>query len=184
MVKTSLPGVAGVAASNPGRTALVWRSRRITYGDLDRRVNRLARALQARGASPDSPVAVALGNRPEFVEVALASARLGARLVPASWRSTADELEYLIHDSGAVLLVSEPGARAQDLGPTLHAGDEYERALAEHSGAPIPGATTPDFVATRVYTSGTTGRPKAIVRPTSAGPWTHGARPNASLLDF
>jgi long-chain acyl-CoA synthetase len=184
MAKTSPPGVAGVAASNPGKTALVWHTRRITYGDLDRRVNRLARALQARGASPEAPVAVALGNRPEFVEVALASARLGARLVPASWRSTTDELEYLIGDSGAVLLVSEADPRAQDLGPTLHAGDEYERALAEHSGAPMPGATTPDFVATRVYTSGTTGRPKAIVRPASAGPWTHGARPNASLLDF
>jgi long-chain acyl-CoA synthetase len=133
---------------------------------------------------PDSPVATVLGNRPEWIEVALASARLRAGLVPASWRSTTDELDYLVRDSHAVLLVSEPNARAQDLGPTLHLGDEYERALAEHSDAAIPDATTPDLVAVRVYTSGTTGRPKAIVRPTTAGPWTHGARPNTSLLAF
>ena len=101
-------------------------------------------ARSARVASGrDAPVATVLGNRPEWVEVALASARLGARLVPASWRSTTDELDYLLRDSGAVLLVSEPGARAEDLGPTLHVGDEYERALAEQSDAPIPGATTP-----------------------------------------
>ena len=166
-----------------GRPPWSGTTRRVTYGELDRRVNQLARALE-RGVGPDAPVATVLGNRPEWVEVALASARLGARLVPASWRSTTDELDYLLRDSGAVLLVSEPGARADDLGPTLHVGDEYERALAEHSDAAIPGATTPDFVATRVYTSGTTGRPKAIVRPVSAGPWTHGARPNTSLLDF
>ena len=84
-------------------------------------------------------VATVLGNRPEWVEVALASARLGARLVPASWRSTTDELDYLLGDSGAVLLVSEPGARADDIGPTLHVGDEYEHAIAEHSDAADPG---------------------------------------------
>lgn len=184
MASTNPPGVAGAATTMPGKTALVWQTHRITFGELDRRVNQLARALGARGVGADAPVATVVANRPEWVEVALASARLGARLVPASWRSTTDELDYLLRDSGAVLLVTEPGARADDLGPTLHVGDEYERALAEQSDAPIPGATTPDFVATRVYTSGTTGRPKAIVRPASAGPWTHGARPNTSLLDF
>jgi long-chain acyl-CoA synthetase len=83
-----------------------------------------------------------------------------------------------------VLLVSDDNARADDVGPTLHVGEEYERALAEHTDVAIPGATSPDMVAVRVYTSGTTGRPKAIVRPTSAGTWTAGARPNTSLLQF
>jgi long-chain acyl-CoA synthetase len=184
MADTDTPGVAGMAASDPEKVALVWGDRRIPYGTLDARVNRLARVLRARGVGPDAPVATVLGNRPEWIEVALASARVGARLVPASWRSTTDELDYLVRDSGAVLLVSEPNARAQDLGPTLHVGDEYERALDEQSDAPIPEASTPDLVAVRVYTSGTTGRPKAIVRPTTAGPWTHGARPNTSLLAF
>lgn len=184
MASTNAPGVAGVAGSDPAKTALIWHDRRVTYGELDHRVNQLARELDARGVGPDAPVATVLGNRPEWVEVALASARVGARLVPASWRSTTDELDYLVRDSGAVLLVKGDEARTDDLGPTLHAGDEYERALAAHSDGAIPGASTPDFVAVRVYTSGTTGRPKAIVRPTSAGPWTHGARPNTSLLDF
>ena len=184
MANTNAPGVAGAAASDPGKIALIAGDQRVTFGELDARVNRLARVLGARGVGPDAPVATVLGNRPEWVEVALASARLGTRLVPASWRSTTDELDYLLGDSGSVLLVSEPSARADDIGPTLHVGDEYEQAIAEQSDAAIPGATTPDFFAARVYTSGTTGRPKAIVRPASAGPWTHGARPNTSLLDF
>ena len=162
----------------------MWHDRRVTYGELDRRVNRAARALAALGAGPDAPVATVLGNRPEWVEVALASARVGARLVPASWRSTTDELDYLVRDAGAVLLVRDPDARADDVGPTLHVGDDYERALEEHSDDPIPDARSPDVVAVRVYTSGTTGRPKAIVRASSAGQWTPGARPNTSLLDF
>ncbi len=162
----------------------MWHERRVTYGELDRRVNRAARALAALGAGPDAPVATVLGNRPEWVEVALASARVGARLVPASWRSTTDELDYLLRDAGAVLLVRDPDARADDVGPTLHVGDDYERALEEHGDDPIPDARSPDVVAVRVYTSGTTGRPKAIVRAGSAGQWTPGARPNTSLLDF
>jgi long-chain acyl-CoA synthetase len=162
---------------------LVWRERRLTYGELDARVNRAARALDALGVGPDAPVATVLGNRPEWLEVALASARVGARLVPASWRSTTDELDYLLRDSSAALLVRDPDARADDIGPTLHVGDDYERALAEHSDEPL-GAPSPDLVAVRVYTSGTTGRPKAIVRADSGGQWTAGARPNSSLLQF
>src|SRR6476646_4664883 len=135
MADSRAPGVAGAAASDPGKSALIWGDRRISYGELDARVNRLARVLGARGVGPDTPAATVLGNRPEWVEVALATARLGARLVPASWRSTTDELEYLLTDSGAVLLVSETGARADDVGPTLHIGDEYERAIAEQSDA-------------------------------------------------
>ena len=114
-----------------------------------RRVNRLARVLRAHGVGPDAPAATVLGNRPEWVEVALATARLGARLVPASWRSTTDELDYLVNDSRAVLLVSEPSVRADDVGPTLHVGDEYERAIADQSDAAIPGASTPDYFAAR-----------------------------------
>jgi long-chain acyl-CoA synthetase len=184
MAANSPPGVAGVAASDPAQAALVWHDRRVSFGELDRRANQVARALRARGVGPDTAVATVVGNRPEWIEVALASARLGARLVPASWRSTTDELDYLVRDSGAVLLVRDPDARADDIGPTLHVGDEYERALVEQSDAPLPSPSSPDHVSVRVYTSGTTGRPKAIVRASTTSQWTVGARPNTSLLDL
>ncbi|TMK57773.1 MAG: hypothetical protein E6G60_16540, partial [Actinobacteria bacterium] len=97
-VPDALFGIAAQAAVCPDRVALVCGDRRVTFSELDRRVNRAARVLRARGVGDGSPVAIALRNGPEHVEVALAAARLGAAVVPASWRSTEDELEYLVED--------------------------------------------------------------------------------------
>jgi long-chain acyl-CoA synthetase len=168
----------------PQKPAIVWNDRRVTYRELDARANRAAWALRARGVDRDAPVAVALRNRPEFVEVALATARLGARLVPVSWRSTTDELDYLVRDSQAVLVVSERDARAADVGPTLHVGEDYERALSDQPATAVPGAAVPDGVATRMYTSGTTGRPKAIVRAAGGGPPVDTQRQGTFFLEF
>ena len=163
-VPDALFGIAAQAAVCPDRVALVCGDRRVTFSELDRRVNRAARVLRARGVGDGSPVAIALRNGPEHVEVALAAARLGAAVVPASWRSTEDELEYLVEDAGVALVVAEEDARAGEVAATLHTGKEYEAELARHDGAALPDARVPEVVASRMYTSGTTGRPKAIIR--------------------
>ncbi len=111
-------------------------------------MNQLARALAARGVGRDAPVATVLGNRPEWVEVALASARLGARLVPASWRSTTDELDYLLRDSGAVLLVSEAdGSRRRPRADAPRGRRVRARARRALGRGRSPARRSPDFVA-------------------------------------
>src|SRR5436309_2237822 len=89
----------------------------------------------------------------------------GADLVPISWRAKDDEITYLLEDSKAELLVAEEGVSAEI--PVLHYGDAYETALRAENDEPLPGSPPIAPPSIRFYTSGTTGRPKAVERPRS-----------------
>ncbi|NOY46506.1 MAG: o-succinylbenzoate--CoA ligase [Deltaproteobacteria bacterium] len=170
------------------REAVVDGDRRLTYRDLNRRVNRSARALQALGVKPGDRVGLLAYNRVEFVEVIFAAAKLGAILVPLNWRLTAPELDYILTDSGAETLLFDPAleALARELCASacvrrvvcLGAGSPlgahaYEACLAAQPDAepevsPRPDGDTPHIL---MYTSGTTGRPKGAVLSQGASFW-------------
>jgi fatty-acyl-CoA synthase len=87
------------------RTALIAGERRITYTELDRRTDRLARAFRAEGVRRGDRVAGLLLNSPAFLETMLATAKLGAVFVPMNLRLSPAEVTYLLADSGADLFV-------------------------------------------------------------------------------
>lgn len=89
----------------PDKPALIVDHRTITYGELSARTNRTASWLQDAGIEKGDRVAVLLENCPEFIELYLACARLGAIFVPLNFRLTADELDYLIRNSRPRLFV-------------------------------------------------------------------------------
>jgi acyl-CoA synthetase (AMP-forming)/AMP-acid ligase II len=111
-------GLEARARLHPEKTALVAGSRRVTFGELDRRANRAARALRSAGIRRGDRVGCALRNRIEFFEATFGAARAGAELVPISWRAKADEVSYLLEDSRAGLLVAEEGVTT--VVPVLH----------------------------------------------------------------
>jgi long-chain acyl-CoA synthetase len=150
---------------HPEKTAIVAGSRRVTFGELDRRANRAARALRSAGIRPGDRVGCALRNRIEFFETTFGAARAGAELVPISWRAKGDEVAYLLEDSRAGLLVGEHDVTAAV--PVLHIGDQYDAALLAEDEAPLDDAPPVAPPSIRFYTSGTTGRPKAVERPRS-----------------
>ena len=111
----------------------------MSYGELDARVTRLARALRQRGVGAGDRVAVLALNGMETWEAYLAGVRLGAIVVPVNFRLVPDEVAYVLTDSGAVALVvdtalAEVAAKARELAPavtsTLTIGGDYEEALA------------------------------------------------------
>ncbi len=158
-------GISAHARARPDAVAIVADGVRITYADLDARVNQAARALAAVGVGRGDRVLIAARNRPEHLEAAFGAARLRAEVVPAPWRSTAGELAYLIADAGVQVLVAEPEARPGTGGlgiPVVHLGDEWDAALAAQSDAPLDDPPRLDYVNRHAYTSGTTGHPKAI----------------------
>ncbi|NEE43212.1 AMP-binding protein, partial [Streptomyces sp. SID8455] len=108
------------ARSTPHGTAVVCEDTRLTFGELDRRVEALAGTLAARGAGPGTRVAVGLPRSTELVVALLAVLRTGAAYLPLDPSYPADRLAFMIEDSRPVSLVAtERSARAADPGGTL-----------------------------------------------------------------
>ncbi|HJT38115.1 MAG TPA: AMP-binding protein [Actinomycetota bacterium] len=158
-------GLEPRAKLHPDKPAIAAGDRRMTYRELDTRANRVARALRRVGVGPGDTVGCALKNRIEFFEVTFGAARAGAGLVPISWRAKEDEVAYLLSDSRATLLVAEDGVDATVR--VLHSGDEYEAAVGAETDEPLDDAPAIAPPSIRFYTSGTTGRPKAVARARS-----------------
>ena len=78
---------------------------RLTFEELNDRVNRVANMLLDHGIKKGDRVAILMMNSVEFVEVYLATAKIGGVVVPLNWRLVADELEFILKDSGSVVLV-------------------------------------------------------------------------------
>lgn len=152
------------------REALVQEDRRLTYGELDARVARLANALIARGVGRMDRVATLTSNCVEFVELFFATARIGALLAPLNWRLAPPELDYQLGDCGARLLVvgQEHAALAARLGSppaTVRVGPEYEALLSAAPAVPPAPEMQARFGDPHLilYTAGTTGHPKGAV---------------------
>ncbi|MFA5890362.1 MAG: AMP-binding protein [Actinomycetota bacterium] len=155
-------GLRARALLEPKRTALVTSDDRVSFADLCARACRAANVLRERGVVAEDAVAVALRNSVEFYEIAAGAALLGADVVPVPWRSQRDEVHYLVEDSRARVLVVESDFAFTDL-PSMPL-DEYRALVAAASVEPPPGARDLAPISLRHYTSGTTGRPKAVVR--------------------
>jgi long-chain acyl-CoA synthetase len=84
------------AARIPDRPALITGSGDRTFAELNANINRLGRALRARGLKVGDSVALMCTNRPEFVEVLLAAQRVGLRLTPINWHLTGEEAGYIV----------------------------------------------------------------------------------------
>ena len=159
-----LPELAGRAArSRPDRPAVVFGEEVRTHAELHDRAARLASVLATGGVQAGDRVALLLHNRIEFVEALLACHRLAAIAVPINFRLAADEIDYILTDSGAVALICDSGLPGAHVGLVLKIGPGYDDAVASAA----PWRETPevleDDVAVLCYTSGTTGRPNGAL---------------------
>ena len=134
-----------------------------THAELHDRAARLASALMAAGVRAGDRVGLLLHNGFEFPESLLACHRIGACAVPINFRLAADEIAYILEDSGTAALIA--GTRPDGLGRLpveLEVGPAYEAAIATHPPAEQADLQEND-PALLCYTSGTTGRPKGAI---------------------
>jgi long-chain acyl-CoA synthetase len=135
-------------------------------------LSRMARAttvLRALGIGQGDCVGVALRNCPQFYELLGAASSRGAKAVPIAWRLKQEEVRYLVEDSKAKVVFYDTDSATRMTGLPGLSLDEYEQRLA--LAAPAPEVTSSDVrFNIELYSSGTTGRPKAIEReaPTPA----------------
>src|SRR5262245_59793702 len=105
-----------VARNVPDREAIICGSERLTYGEFDRRANRIARDLASVGIGKGDHVAIHAYNRLEWVETMLACYKLCAVPVNVNYRYVEDELQYLLNDADVKAIVFE-----RQFGPLLAA---------------------------------------------------------------
>ncbi|HET9877515.1 MAG TPA: fatty-acid--CoA ligase FadD5 [Mycobacterium sp.] len=167
------------ALMQPDAPALRFLGNTTTWAQLQSRVIALADALSRRGVGFGDRVLVLMLNRVEFVESVLAANMLGAIAVPVNFRLTPPEIAYLVTDSQARLMITEPVLAAVATGvrsitalleTIVVAGDAadvgllaYEELINEQGEAHQPVDIPNDSPALIMYTSGTTGRPKGAV---------------------
>ncbi|MEO3862333.1 AMP-binding protein [Acrocarpospora sp. B8E8] len=146
-----------------------------TFAEVVAAGRRLAHALRSRGLAPGTHVAALLENRIESLEVYVGLALGGYPVVHVNDRLTAEEIDYVLTDSGARALVHTDGVAATVARTRSAAGlaawlaiggaggESYAEALRGSSDEPLPPTATPSDIAIIGYTSGTTGFPKGAL---------------------
>jgi long-chain acyl-CoA synthetase len=159
---TSLAALVRAAATQrPDAPAVVAGSDRLSWAELDAAVDRAAAGYVARGLAPGDRVALQLPNGLPWLRAALGALRVGLVVVPVNTAYTDPELEYVLGDAGAALLVTA-GERGPVAGVPVCAGPP-------EGDGPVPAvADDPEALAFLAYTSGTTGRPRGAMLTSGA----------------
>jgi long-chain acyl-CoA synthetase len=148
-------------AEDPEREALVTRTRRLTYAQLDGLADRAAHALRGLGIEPGDRVAACLPNDADVVVAFHGAMRAGAVWVGVNSALAPPEKQYLLDDSGAALVLCE--AAVPELAGRQVPLDEWSAAVGAAPDGPVGIEVDPLAPAGLAYTSGTTGRPKGAV---------------------
>lgn len=172
------------ARLHPDKAALIHgpSGTTITYRELDERSNQLVHALYAAGLQRGDRYALLMENNLRYLEICWAALRSGLQVVPINRFLTPDEVAYILDDSDAKVLISSMAMRdtaqalmADPSGPATRCSarwmadgqiegfDSYEAIVGSQPTTPLE----PEWLgATMLYSSGTTGRPKGVVRAT------------------
>ncbi|HST61260.1 MAG TPA: amino acid adenylation domain-containing protein, partial [Longimicrobium sp.] len=159
------------AARTPDAIALVFGDASLTYRQVDARANRLANHLAARGAGPETRVAVSLEPGVEMVIALIAILKAGGAYVPLDPAYPAERLSFMLADSGVALLITRDALRGvlpvQGGVRVVSVDGDLAEITAAGDAAPARGAGGVDAggagaLAYVIYTSGSTGRPKGV----------------------
>lgn len=179
---TQYPG--HFAQTEPERPAVILTSDGsvVTYGELDAMANRLSRLFRSVGLEPGDHVAFCMENRAEYLPIMWGAHYAGLYYTAISSRLTADELGYIIQDSGSRAFLTSPYKADQvselgealagldlrlSVGGAVEGFDSFEDAIASQSAEPLDGRVEGSPM---LYSSGTTGRPKGVKQPLPGTP--------------
>lgn len=156
----------------PDRTALVFGSKEISYAEVLRESCRVASAVRAAGAKQGERVAILLDNSPEFVYAYFGILLNRSIIVPVNHMFKREEIKYILDDSGAIGLITsaayasiadELKAMTENLAFVLQVSGAKEQPVDTSFARFVGGPERPAEPAVFLYTSGTTGHPKAAV---------------------
>jgi acyl-CoA synthetase (AMP-forming)/AMP-acid ligase II len=166
------------ARNIPHKEGLIWNDERITWEQLNQRVNSVANGLMDKGIKPGSRVAFLLNNGKEIVELYFAIAKMGCISVPIMPRSVGREIAYIANNvEASALIVDVQYANIikdvhndlKSVSVILGVGaghpfpEDYEGMIVKSSDKEPGIKVDPDSLCTIFHTSGTTGQPKGCL---------------------
>ncbi|MFD3265607.1 acyl-CoA synthetase [Phenylobacterium ferrooxidans] len=171
------------AKTHPDRAAYIMAGtgETVTYRQLDDRSNQGAQLFRSLGLVTGDVIAILMDNSPRFFEIAWAAQRSGLYYACISSKLTAGEIDYIMKDCAAKLLVTSagigpvidelpallPGVRLYMVGDARAPYESFEAARDKMPTTPVDDETAGRDM---LYSSGTTGRPKGIKPPLTGGP--------------
>jgi fatty-acyl-CoA synthase len=159
--------IAFHARRTPDRCALKYHGEDISYGNFDARIGKVGGWLVSHGIGVGDVVAVLMKNSTAFLELAFATSHIGAVFLPINYRLSADEVGYIVGNSGArILIADQEFATSAAGGAPVVLLDEAAQSGASRLApdmAPAPmSPRAPSDLMRLMYTSGTTDRPKGV----------------------
>lgn len=159
---------------NPNSIAIKYKGNSITYNELDTAVNQYASLLAKLGVKAEDRVLLSCPNSPEFIYSYLSVVKNGAIIVPMNLQLTMTEIRYLLDDSGAKVMLVHPAIlkamnhSRESLEELLNLqvivlDEAFKQDLLDTPLVEIEAVSKEDAVSTFLYTSGTTGKPKAAM---------------------
>jgi amino acid adenylation domain-containing protein len=157
--------VARQAERSPERVAVVFEGEELSYGELNRRGNQLARYLRKRGVGPEVLVGIAVERSLAMVVGVLGILKAGGAYVPLDVEYPKERLGYMLADSEVKLLVTEEGVVGrlpEHQAEVVSLDGDWER-IAEERGENLESGAGAENLAYMIYTSGSTGKPKGAM---------------------
>ncbi|MEE9255025.1 MAG: amino acid adenylation domain-containing protein, partial [Pseudomonadales bacterium] len=153
------------AARTPEAVALEFDGDQLSYGELNRRANRLANHLRDLGVAPEVLVAVCIERSAEMVVALLAVLKAGGAYVPLDPSYPRNRLEYMLSDSGAGVLLTQRrlAGRLSGHGANEVYVDTFDWSDPAHSEDNPVSVVKAEYLAYVMYTSGSTGDPKGVL---------------------
>jgi amino acid adenylation domain-containing protein len=150
------------AALRPVAPALLFEDQALTFSEINRRANQLARHLLSCGLEPEARVGVMLPRTPDALVALLAIFKAGGCYLPLDPEYPPERLAFMLDDAAVSLLITEESLRVhlpEQATPVITLDDEQ---LAEQSIENVENEVRPEQLAYIIYTSGSTGRPKGV----------------------
>ncbi|WP_052519231.1 amino acid adenylation domain-containing protein [Archangium violaceum] len=153
------------AARRPEAVAVEYEEQRLTYAELNRRANQVARTLRGLGVGAGTLVGLCAGRSPELVAAMLGVLKAGGAYVPLDPSYPAERLAFMLEDAAVPVVLAAPEQASELPSGSAFVLELSWESFAHESGENLEETGGPESLAYVMYTSGSTGRPKGVCIP-------------------